>query len=253
MTDIFIDIILLILAYLLGSIPFGLVLTRLFSTADIRRQGSGNIGATNVARVAGPGLGIGTLLADILKGLLPVLLVLAIKPGADSSVELLSAGVALAAVIGHMFPVYSRFKRGGKGVATTAGAFFGHLRLGDPDLIYRFRIDCRFYPACFGCIALCRTGAAACTLGDDRFDRITAVGYCRGSTDHFPAPGQYQPVDGRYRTPVQDKAGATLTFPDCIFSDYIIREPASTRIPTSTNWLSTMNSSRIPGSIFPCS
>ena len=123
MTDIFIDIILLILAYLLGSIPFGLVLTRLFTAADIRRQGSGNIGATNVARVAGPGLGIGTLSADMLKGLLPVLLVLAIQPGADSSVELLSAGVALAAVIGHMFPVYSRFKGGGKGVATTAGAF----------------------------------------------------------------------------------------------------------------------------------
>lgn len=125
MTEIFINIVLLVLAYLLGSIPFGLVLTRLFSTADVRSHGSGNIGATNVARVAGPVLGIGTLMADMLKGLLPVLLVLAVKPGTGPANPILPAAVALTAVIGHMFPVYSRFKNGGKGVATTAGAFFG--------------------------------------------------------------------------------------------------------------------------------
>ena len=125
MADNFVDMILLILAYLLGSIPFGLLLTRWFSTADVRSQGSGNIGATNVARVAGPGLGIGTLMADMLKGLLPVLLVFAVKRGADSADELLLACVALAPVIGHMFPIYSGFKGGGKGVATTAGAFLG--------------------------------------------------------------------------------------------------------------------------------
>ena len=125
MTEFVANIFLLLLAYLLGSIPFGLVLTRLFSTVDVRSQGSGNIGATNVARVAGPGLGIGTLAADLLKGLLPVLLVFVVKRGAESSVNWLLAGAALAAVMGHMFPVYTRFKGGGKGVATTAGAFLG--------------------------------------------------------------------------------------------------------------------------------
>ena len=88
------DILLLLAAYLLGSIPSGLVLTRLFSTADIRRKGSGNIGATNVARVAGYGLGIVTLTADMLKGLLPVLLVHACRRGPETTtVLLLAAGL----------------------------------------------------------------------------------------------------------------------------------------------------------------
>jgi len=120
------DILLLLLpAYLLGSIPFGLVLTRLFSTADIRRQGSGNIGATNVTRLAGYGLGLVTLTADALKGFLPVLLVQACRRGSEPTSELLLAAVALAAVIGHMYPIYTRLRGGGKGVATTAGAFLG--------------------------------------------------------------------------------------------------------------------------------
>ena len=125
MTFSLIDILLLLLAYLLGSIPFGLVLTRLFSTADIRRRGSGNIGATNVARVAGYRLGAGTLIADVLKGLLPVLLALAANRGAEPGGDILPAAAALAAVIGHMFPVYTGLRGGGKGVATTAGAFSG--------------------------------------------------------------------------------------------------------------------------------
>lgn len=120
-----INLLLLLLAYLLGSIPFGLVLTRLFATVDIRRHGSGNIGATNVARVAGYGLGAGTLIADVLKGLLPVLLATAAHPGVATGSDILPAAVALAAIVGHMFPAYSRFAGGGKGVATTAGAFSG--------------------------------------------------------------------------------------------------------------------------------
>jgi len=123
MTAFLADIALLLLAYLLGSIPFGPALTRLFSAADVRSQGSGNIGATNVARVAGPLLGIGTLVADILKGLLPVLLAMALKKAAGASDASLAAAAALAAVLGHVFPVYTRFKGGGKGVATAAGAF----------------------------------------------------------------------------------------------------------------------------------
>jgi glycerol-3-phosphate acyltransferase PlsY len=109
-----------VLAYLLGSIPWGVVLTRLFSGADVRRHGSGNIGATNVARVAGPGLGAATLAADALKGWLPVFLAVSLPaPGA----ELAGAACALAAFFGHLFPVYTRFRGGGKGVATAAAGF----------------------------------------------------------------------------------------------------------------------------------
>jgi glycerol-3-phosphate acyltransferase PlsY len=111
-----------LLAYLLGSIPWGLVLTRLFATADIRRHGSGNIGATNVARVAGPALGLATLAGDVLKGWAPVALASSLDlPPAGA--ELYAAALALLAVLGHLFPVYTRLRGGGKGVATAAGAF----------------------------------------------------------------------------------------------------------------------------------
>jgi acyl phosphate:glycerol-3-phosphate acyltransferase len=109
-------------AYLLGSIPWGLVLTRTFTTVDIRRSGSGNIGATNVRRVAGTPLGVLTLIGDLLKGALPVygaVLFSPAPPGADVYV----AGVALAAFAGHLYPVYLRFRDGGKGVATALGCF----------------------------------------------------------------------------------------------------------------------------------
>jgi len=109
-------------AYLLGSIPWGLALTRLFGSADIRRHGSGNIGATNVARVAGPALGLATLAGDVLKGWAPAALAsqLAMPPAAA---EPYAAALALLAVLGHMFPVYTRWRGGGKGVATAAGGF----------------------------------------------------------------------------------------------------------------------------------
>jgi glycerol-3-phosphate acyltransferase PlsY len=113
---------LLLLAYLLGSIPWGLVLTRLFAIADIRRHGSGNIGATNVARVAGPVLGLATLVGDFVKGWAPVALAsyLELPP---AGAELYAAALALLAVLGHLFPVYTRLRGGGKGVATAAGGF----------------------------------------------------------------------------------------------------------------------------------
>jgi glycerol-3-phosphate acyltransferase PlsY len=111
-----------LLAYLLGSIPWGLVLTRLFAIADIRRHGSGNIGATNVARVAGPALGLATLVADFLKGWAPVVLASYLDlPQAGA--EVYAAALALLAVLGHLFPVYTRLRGGGKGVATAAGGF----------------------------------------------------------------------------------------------------------------------------------
>jgi len=112
-----------IVAYLLGSVPFGLVLTRLFSDVDIRTEGSGNIGATNVRRSTGNRLGMMTLFADVLKGAVPTYLAAAAVDMATLSGQLCVSLVAMAAIIGHFFPVYLKFRDGGKGVATSAGAF----------------------------------------------------------------------------------------------------------------------------------
>ena len=112
-------------SYLLGSIPFGYILVRIFQGVDVRSIGSGNIGATNVARTGGKGLAIATLLLDAFKGWLPVFLVLtltvipAFGPGQRHTLATLAA---LFAVLGHMFPVWLGFK-GGKGVATGLGVF----------------------------------------------------------------------------------------------------------------------------------
>src|SRR6266852_3007151 len=105
-------------AYLLGSIPFGLLLTRLFGGGDVRKSGSGNIGATNVARVAGTLPGILTLLFDVAKGAAAVWL--AGRVSNESATWMMIA--ALATLLGHCFPIWLKF-RGGKGVATAAGAF----------------------------------------------------------------------------------------------------------------------------------
>ena len=110
-------IITIAVAYFLGSIPFGFILVRAFRGKDIRASGSGNIGATNVAR-SFPGLGVLTLILDALKGSAAVGLTRLLFPG---SFFLLSIA-ALFAVIGHMFPIWLRF-RGGKGVATGLGSF----------------------------------------------------------------------------------------------------------------------------------
>lgn len=108
---------LILLAYLVGSIPCGLILTRWITGQDPRAGGSGNIGATNVGRVAGKPLGVATLILDMAKGTLPTALALWLLEK-DWQVGM----VALAAFLGHIFPVYLRFK-GGKGVATALGAF----------------------------------------------------------------------------------------------------------------------------------
>jgi glycerol-3-phosphate acyltransferase PlsY len=105
-------------AYLLGSIPFGVLFTRLFGGGDVRKVGSGNIGATNVARAAGPIPAILTLLFDFAKGAVPVWL--AGRLSNESATWMMIA--ALAALLGHCFPIWLKF-RGGKGVATAAGAF----------------------------------------------------------------------------------------------------------------------------------
>jgi glycerol-3-phosphate acyltransferase PlsY len=111
-----------IMGYLLGSIPFGYLLVLIFRGTDIRQSGSGNIGATNVAR-SSPGLGAATLLLDAAKGFLAVTSASALASGIG--VPYLYSAMALAAfcaLLGHMFPVWLNF-RGGKGVATGVGAF----------------------------------------------------------------------------------------------------------------------------------
>jgi glycerol-3-phosphate acyltransferase PlsY len=111
------------LSYLLGSIPFGYLLVRFIRGEDVRRSGSGNIGATNVARKS-RGLGVFTLLLDAAKGILAVQLSVVICrfPEHDPRLYRAMALSALLAIVGHMFPVWLRF-RGGKGVATALGAF----------------------------------------------------------------------------------------------------------------------------------
>lgn len=110
-----------IFAYLLGSIPWGIVFTRLYSSADIKRQGSGSIGATNVSRVAGPTLGLLTFTGDVLKGAVPVYLALRFALQNQGANDLFLSVVSLAAFFGHLYPLFMKFKSGGKGVATTAG------------------------------------------------------------------------------------------------------------------------------------
>jgi acyl phosphate:glycerol-3-phosphate acyltransferase len=106
----------LALGYLAGSVPFGVLVTRALAGKDVRASGSGNIGATNVARVAGKKLGALVLALDALKGALPVLLALRLAPDQPW----LHAAVGLAAFLGHVFPVWLGF-HGGKGVATALG------------------------------------------------------------------------------------------------------------------------------------
>ena len=105
-------------AYLLGSIPSGYLLVRLVHKQDIRSVGSGNIGATNVLRSGAKGLGVATLLLDLLKGLLAVLFARHLAPASYD----LQVASAVCAVVGHVFPIWLGF-HGGKGVATALGVF----------------------------------------------------------------------------------------------------------------------------------
>jgi glycerol-3-phosphate acyltransferase PlsY len=108
----------IVLGYLLGSIPFGLLLTRFAGTADLRSIGSGSIGATNVLRTGNKGLAAATLIGDMLKGTVAVLIA-GYFGGPDAAML-----AALAAFLGHLFPVWLNFK-GGKGVAVYIGVLLG--------------------------------------------------------------------------------------------------------------------------------
>jgi glycerol-3-phosphate acyltransferase PlsY len=111
-------ILIFVAAYFCGSIPFGLLLGKLFGATDVRKTGSGNIGATNVARSVGLGAGILTLILDITKGAVPVWFARHYFP----DIALFQVLAGLGALAGHCFPVWLNF-RGGKGVATAAGVF----------------------------------------------------------------------------------------------------------------------------------
>jgi len=111
-------VLMILLCYLVAAIPTGVVLARVLGYEDVRGKGSGNIGATNVYRVAGKLPGVLTLLGDIVKGLLPLLV---IEKNLEPSPAQLGT-LAAVAIVGHCYPVYLRFK-GGKGVATALGIF----------------------------------------------------------------------------------------------------------------------------------
>ncbi len=121
-------ILIAVVAYLCGSVPFGYILVRLFLKTDVRQTGSGNIGATNVARTGAKGLAILTLLLDAMKGFLAVLFatlyVAHVFVGPNVDPRLVPALAGLFAILGHLYPVWLRFK-GGKGVATALGVFLG--------------------------------------------------------------------------------------------------------------------------------
>ena len=127
-----------VLSYLSGSIPFGYLLVRVFRGEDIRRTGSGNIGATNVSRKSRK-LGILTLILDALKGLVPVTLALSWGPRAAAQPYLLASIAAFFAIAGHIFPIWLYF-RGGKGVATGLGSWIGLAPKGVLVMVFVFVI-----------------------------------------------------------------------------------------------------------------
>jgi glycerol-3-phosphate acyltransferase PlsY len=118
--DAALGLLVLVAAYLLGAVPFGYWLVKAIRGIDIREHGSGNIGATNVMRIAGPGLGLPVFALDVAKGCIPVLAARAMVSEASLH-PALPVACAAAAILGHMYSVFLRGK-GGKGVATAAGA-----------------------------------------------------------------------------------------------------------------------------------
>jgi len=118
-------VIVIVVAYLIGSIPFGYLVVKMTGGGDVRETGSGGTGATNVSRRAGKAAGVLTLVLDAFKGAIAVLVARVLLGGAAANVNAkwFVAAAAVAAITGHIFPVWLRF-RGGKGVATAVGIFF---------------------------------------------------------------------------------------------------------------------------------
>lgn len=134
-------LLIILLSYIAGSFPAGIVLGRMIKGIDVREHGSKNMGATNVFRVLGAKIAIPVLLLDMLKGAIPVILFSQINLGDISAIDLhwLKIIAAFTAILGHIFSFWVKFK-GGKGVATAAGAFFGlmPLEVGMAILLFLF-------------------------------------------------------------------------------------------------------------------
>lgn len=111
------------LSYVLGSVPWGLIVTWIFTSEDIRKSGSGNIGATNVRRRAGTWAGLLTLTGDAAKGAVPVYLAIQTAGLGSGCREVYVSLVAVSAFAGHLYPLFMKGKGGGKGVATAGGCF----------------------------------------------------------------------------------------------------------------------------------
>jgi glycerol-3-phosphate acyltransferase PlsY len=153
----------LVAAYLIGAIPVGVLVSRLAAGVDIRRQGSGNIGATNVLRTLGPAAAVATLLGDIVKGYLATSVAVALGGG-----DWLGAGAA-AAVVGTCWPVFLGF-RGGKGVATGLGAFLraAPLAVLPAALLWLLVVAATRFVSLASIVACAGVVAAAWTLGYPR-------------------------------------------------------------------------------------
>jgi glycerol-3-phosphate acyltransferase PlsY len=120
MSEMVLGLLLTAAGYLSGSVPYGLVLPLVLKGVDVRKVGSGNIGATNAARAGGRAMGVAVFILDVVKAVVPILLAKALLPG--PSAQLWTMTTAIAAFAGHVFPVWLGF-RGGKGVATGFGIF----------------------------------------------------------------------------------------------------------------------------------
>ena len=178
-------------SYLLGSIPFGYLLVRVFKGEDVRAGGSGNIGATNVARKS-PTLGVATLILDAAKGLAAVLLARALFGGPHQ--RLIMTTAAFFAVLGHLFPVWLKF-RGGKGVATSLGCLFIahseiHFVHGDLVRDHRWRVALRLAG-----VDRCGSGFPAAGVGFPRICRLTPANFYRAGfgVRYMEASAKYQP------------------------------------------------------------
>jgi glycerol-3-phosphate acyltransferase PlsY len=169
------------LSYLSGSIPFGYLLVRIFRGEDIRRTGSGNIGATNVSRKS-PALGIVTLVLDALKGFVPVALALSFGQRWVEPPFVLASTAAFCAIVGHIFPVWLKF-RGGKGVATGLGSWIGLAPKGVLVMVIVFVVMVAvFRYISLGSITAAAIFPAAARLLHDYHDTPPMLGFMAASS-----------------------------------------------------------------------
>jgi len=169
------------LSYLSGSIPFGYLLVRIFRGEDIRRSGSGNIGATNVSRKS-PALGMATLVLDALKGFVPVAMALSVGRRWVDPPYVLAATAAFFAILGHIFPVWLKF-RGGKGVATGLGSWVGLAPKGVLVMVIVFIVMVAvFRYISLGSITAAAMFPAAARLLHDYHDAPPVLGFMAASS-----------------------------------------------------------------------